>query len=299
MKKTELMTLMNQLGMTPSRKMGQNFLVDENFLAYIVRTAALRPGDRVLEVGPGFGALTGRLLESGAELAAIEFDRKLAAWLRETFVPKGLRLIEGDACKADIAGVFGKGKTFRLISNLPYSAGTVIVAKMLDLETPPQEMIVMLQKEVALRFSAAPGAGDYSALSVRIQSMYECCILKTIPPDVFFPRPDVDSALIRLTLKEDRPSRETGIMLSRLVRAAFAQRRKKMAGQLAAVFGRETTLSLMRETSLDPDIRAERVSVQVFLRMASLLLPPSASQEEEQKTTMAMMAAPGEEKKER
>lgn len=262
---------MEKLGIAPSKKMGQNFLIDENFLDYIVREAKISPTDKILEVGPGFGALTRRILETGATLTAIELDRKLAAWLRETLVPKGLRLIEGDACKANIPEIYGDGTPFRLISNLPYSAGTIVVANMLDLETPPTDMLIMLQKEVAQRFAASPGTPDYSALTVRIQAMYSASILKTIPPDVFYPQPEVDSCIIRMKLKPDIIGIEHRKTLSRLVRTAFAHRRKKMFKQIAVIFGPEKISEAMKRANIDPDIRAERVTLEQFIAMADFL----------------------------
>ena len=126
-----------------------------------------------MEVGPGFGALTSRMLALGANVTAIEFDHRICEWLRSVLVPKGLRLVEGDACKVRFAELFPPGTPFRLISNLPYSAGTVVVAKLLDLEVPPEEMIVMLQKEVALRLAADAGDEEYGALSVRARTVYD------------------------------------------------------------------------------------------------------------------------------
>ena len=137
MNKKQLTSLMESLGVAPSKKLGQNFLVDTNFVESIIRAAKIQPTDRILEVGPGFGALTGLLLETGAQVAAIEFDRKLAAWLRERYKTTSLNLIEGDACKVNIPAIYGEDTPFRLISNLPYSSGTVIVANMLTLKTPP------------------------------------------------------------------------------------------------------------------------------------------------------------------
>ena len=173
MNKKQLISLMNSLGVAPSKKLGQNFLVDANFVGSIIRSANILPGDRILEIGPGFGALTGLLLETGAQVTAIEFDRKLAAWLRERYKSTPLQLIEGDACKVNIPAIYGEDTPFRLISNLPYSSGTVIVANMLTLKTPPTDMLVMLQKEVGMRLAAAAGEEEYGALSVRVQNMYK------------------------------------------------------------------------------------------------------------------------------
>lgn len=263
---------MARLGIAPSKKMGQNFLIDENFLDYILRVAKVKPSDHILEVGPGFGALTGRLLKTGAPVTAIELDRKLAAYLRGSLAVDGLTLIEGDACRINIPGIYGDDTPFRLISNLPYSAGTIVVANMLDLKTPPTDMLIMLQKEVAERFAASCGTSEYSALTVRIQALYQVEILKTIPPEVFFPQPEIDSCILHLISKKDQPSMELRKTLSRLVRTAFAHRRKKMMKQVASVFGGEETVSAMNLAEVDPDIRAERVTCEQFLKMASHLM---------------------------
>ena len=271
MKKAELSALMDSLGIAPSKKLGQNFLIDDNFLDSIIRIAVIKRDDKVIEVGPGFGALTERLLKTGASVAAIEFDRKLAAWLRLTYANRGLCLIEGDACKIDVAGIYGADTPFRLISNLPYSAGTVIVANMLALKTPPSEMFIMLQKEVGMRFAAKEDTDEYGALTVRIQAMYQVELVKMAPPQMFYPRPEVDSCILRLTLRKDALGQEHFRNLTRLVRASFAHRRKKMLKQAASMFDMEQVRSAMVSLGIDPDIRAEKVTVKQFIRMAEML----------------------------
>ena len=271
MNKKQLTALMESLGVAPSKKLGQNFLVDQNFVESIVRDAKIRPDDRILEIGPGFGALTGLLLETGAQVAAIEFDRKLAAWLRERYKATGLNLIEGDACKVNIPAIYGESTPFRLISNLPYSAGTVIVANMLTLKTPPAEMLVMLQKEVGMRLAASAGEEEYGALSVRVQNMYQVKCVRIAPPELFFPRPDVDSVVLRLTLREDRPEPELFKRLTTLVKLSFAHRRKKMFKQAAAGFEAEKLASAMERLGVDRDIRAEKVTPEQFRKLAELL----------------------------
>lgn len=271
MKKAELSALMDSLGIAPSKKLGQNFLIDDNFLDSIIRIADIKPDDKVIEVGPGFGVLTERLLKTGASVAAIEFDRKLAAWLRLTYANRGLCLIEGDACKIDVAGIYGADTPFRLISNLPYSAGTVIVANMLALKTPPSEMFIMLQKEVGMRFAAKEDTDEYGALTVRIQAMYQVELVKMAPPQMFYPRPEVDSCILRLTLRKDALGQEHFRNLTRLVRASFAHRRKKMLKQAASMFDMEQVRSAMVSLGIDPDIRAEKVTVKQFIRMAEML----------------------------
>lgn len=277
MNKKQLTALMEQLGIVPSKKMGQNFLVDPNFTDSIVRAARISENDRILEVGPGFGALTEWLLPTGAEVAAIEFDRKIAAWLRENFKDSALRMIEGDACKLDISAIFGPDTPFRLVSNLPYSAGTVIVANMLTLQTPPTDMLVMLQKEVGMRLSASEGDSEYSSLSVRVQAMYKVELVRTAPPDLFYPKPEVDSSILRLTLRKDRPDPELFKRLTMLVKIAFAHRRKKMFKQIASVFGEEAVTHAMTSLGISLDIRAEKISPALFLKLAGLLKTPETA----------------------
>ena len=271
MNKKQLTALMESLGVAPSKKLGQNFLVDTNFVESIIRAAKIQPSDRILEVGPGFGALTGLLLETGAQVAAIEFDRKLAAWLRERYKNTSLNLIEGDACKVNIPAIFGEDTPFRLISNLPYSAGTVIVANMLTLKTPPSDMLVMLQKEVGMRLASAAGEEEYGALSVRVQNMYKVETVRTAPPDLFYPKPDVDSVILHLTLRPDRPDAALFKRLTTLVKLSFAHRRKKMFKQAASAFDPDRLSAVMSQLSIDPDIRAEKVSPEQFRRLAELL----------------------------
>lgn len=275
MNKTALAALMEKRGIAPLRQLGQNFLTDNQFLDFLIRCAGLKKDDLVLEIGPGFGALTERILSAGVQhLCAIEIDRKLAEYLRETLVPRGLDLREGDACRMDFESIFGKNADFRVISNLPYSAGTTAITKLMDLELPPADMLVMLQKEVALRFTAGTGTPDYGSLTVRLAAVYSASIVRTIPPDLFYPRPEVSSCVVHLVRKKDLPPAPLRKILSRLVRTAFSHRRKKMFKQTAAVFGKESLRAAMEQTGVPLGVRAEKVSPEDFLAMAKLFTPP-------------------------
>jgi len=269
MVKAELKPLLERLGIAPSKRLGQNFLVDDQFRAKIIHEADPKPGQTILEIGPGLGAITRGLVASGANVTAIEFDRKIAAYLRTAVVPLGLHLIEADACRVKYAELFPGD--FRVISNLPYSAGTIVIAKLLDLETPPADMLLMLQKEVAERFLAGPGTPDYSALTVRISAVYTGRIVRMVPPEVFYPEPTVESALFALVRKPEIPPQNIRIILSRLARTSFAHRRKKMFKQAASVFGSDLIAAAMADASVDPDIRAERVTPEQFVRMAEYI----------------------------
>ena len=289
MVKAELKPLLERLGIAPSKRLGQNFLVDDQFRAKILHEADPKPGETILEIGPGLGAITRGLVASGADVTAIEFDRKIAEYLRTAVVPLGLHLIEADACRVKYASLFPGD--FRVVSNLPYSAGTIVIAKLLDLELPPADMLLMLQKEVAERFLSGPGTADYSALTVRISAVYEGRIVRMVPPEVFYPEPTVDSALFALKRKPVIPPQNIRIILSRLARTSFAHRRKKMFKQAAAVFGADVIAGAMADASVDPDIRAERVTVDQFIRMAEYI----AAHTQNQPATMTDSEADAEE----
>ena len=199
MNKKTLIAELEKLGMRPGRGLGQNFLLDGNLLDAIVRTAAPAAGEDILEVGPGFGALTERLLASGAKVTAIEYDRRLAGYLRDRFRDaENLRLVEADACKTDYRELF-RGKPFRAIANLPYAISSVFIARMLELDEPPERMFFMLQREMGERLAAAPGSRDYGSLTVRAGFEYRVRIERIVPPEVFYPPPEVESALVEFS----------------------------------------------------------------------------------------------------
>lgn len=260
MKRTDLITAMKSLNFHPSRHLGQNFLVDENLLAYIARLGNVTPGERILEVGPGFGSLTEQLLAVGARVLAVEFDYRLAGYLRERFGSEpNFQLIEADACKVDFETLF-RGTAFRVIANLPYCISTPLVMKLLELPEPPKSMTVMLQKEVGERICALPRTKDYGSISVCIQNAYETALDRLVPPQVFCPEPDVDSALITLQARDPFPSKSERMQFARIVRAAFAQRRKKMSGVLGKTYGREKVEAALSAVGVRPDARPEMLS---------------------------------------
>ena len=272
MNKKELISALNALDMRPGRGLGQNFLLDGNLLEFIVRASGLAEGDSVLEVGPGFGALTEKLLAHGGKVIAVEFDHRLAEYLRKKFDGKNLNLIEADACRVDFAAIFGE-KPFKAIANLPYAISTVFIAKLLDSAVSPASMLFMLQKEMGERLAAAPGTKAYGALSVRCQLCYDVSIVRIVPPEVFFPPPEVDSALVKF-VRHDRFDLGNGIgrCVAGIVKLAFSQRRKQLgkllgrggydAGKVAAAFA---------EMKIPLEIRPDRLDVAQFYRLGSLL----------------------------
>jgi len=282
MNKKTLLAEMERLGMHPGRGLGQNFLLDGNLLDSIVRLAAPRPEEELLEVGPGFGALTGRLLKTGAKLTAIEFDRRLAAYLREKYkdVP-GFRLIEADACRVDYDELFPAGLRYRVIANLPYAISSVFIARISAAANPPEEMLLMLQLEMAERLAAAPRSKNYGALSVRLQLACEVGIERRVPPEVFLPPPAVESAVVRLRRRAgEGPSREERRRLDSMLNLLFSQRRKQMGKVLGGSYGRERSLAALAAAGIAPETRPDAVPPELFLRLSKELdaerNPPAA-----------------------
>ena len=270
MNKTELTATLEKLGMRPGRGLGQNFLLDANLLDFIVRASGAAPGMNVLEVGPGFGALTRRLLAAGASVWAIEFDRRLADYLRNEIKSEKFHLIEGDACKVDFVSALPEGD-FRVIANLPYSISSVFIARLLTLANPPEAWFFMLQKEMAQRLAANTRTKNYGALSVRTQLSYNVELVRMVPPEVFFPPPAVDSALLAGTLRPELPSADERRRVDALARMAFHQRRKKLTNTLGVTFGGANVAAALEKLGISVDARPENLTCADFLALSELL----------------------------
>jgi len=272
MKRKELLSLLDFLGMRPGRGLGQNFLLDDNLLDAIVRDSAVSPGEVVLEVGPGFGVLTQKLLEAGAKVYAVEFDHRIAEYLRGAIQHQDFHLTEEDAARADYAKVLPQGP-FRAIANLPYSISSIFVVRMLELPEPPVSMTFMLQKEMAERLAASLRCGAYGALSVRTQLVYDVRILRTVVPEVFFPPPEVDSAVAQFTRKTPLPDAGLRRYLPGVVKTVFAQRRKQIGKVLGQMYGKERALAALEACGLDVTLRPEHLSQQDFQHLTMELFP--------------------------
>jgi len=251
--------------------LGQNFLLDNNLLEFIARSANIMPGEVVLEVGPGFGALTEKLLAYGAELYAVEFDHRVCEFLRANHQESNFHLTEGDGCRVDYAQLLGAETPFRAIANLPYAVSSVLIARFLELPNPPQQMIFMLQKEMGERLAAQPGKGSYGALSVRVQQLYDVKILRIVPPEVFYPAPAVDSALVAFDRKADFPAPEARKKLEKVVKLAFLNRRKQLGKVLKQHYSEEAIRAALAEVGHPWEIRPEKITVQEFEKLANLL----------------------------
>jgi 16S rRNA (adenine1518-N6/adenine1519-N6)-dimethyltransferase len=248
----------------PKKRLGQHFLVDENILAVIARLAPLEPDDVVLEVGPGLGILTRYLAERVAHVHAVELDRSLEPNLRG--IPRttlhwqdALALAPGDLDPAAV----------KLVSNLPYNIGTPFVVESLDRFPALGSWCVMVQREVADRFFAAPGSKAYGAVSVLVQLAADRTGFHPVSREVFRPRPNVDSALVAFR----RIAPGTGPGVKRVVEAAFAHRRKTLANSvaLARLASREQAAAALEAIGRDPTARAEALSPAEFVALAARL----------------------------
>ncbi len=277
MNKQELLALCARLGVHPSRKLGQCFVLDGNLLRTIIAGAAVAPGERVLEIGAGTGALTEPLLAAGARVLAVEYDARLCDCLRERFgAHPGFTLVAGDACRLDYATLLGPGP-WACVSNLPYAVASVVLARLLALDQRASRLVLLVQREMAERLAAPPHNKTYGALSVQVQALYRLAPLRVVPRDVFWPLPEVTSALVHLTLREDAPPPPVYAALHACVRVAFEQRRKQLGRRLVGAFPGADMAAAMAGLGLTPQVRAEDVTVPQFLALARGLATATAA----------------------
>jgi 16S rRNA (adenine1518-N6/adenine1519-N6)-dimethyltransferase len=252
-------------GHRPRKRFGQNFLVDAHYVARIVGAIDPRPGDNIVEIGPGLGALTTALVDGANRIAAVEIDRDLAARLRERFAPDRLTLHEADALTFDFAAL---GPSLRVVGNLPYNISSPLLFHLVTHESLLRDVHVMLQREVVARMTAQPATADYGRLTVMLQSRFAITRLFTVPPGAFRPAPAVESAVARLVpLRDHRPRIVDEALFARIVAAAFGQRRKTLRNALRGI----ADDALMRDADIDPALRGETLRVDDFARLANRL----------------------------
>ena len=263
--------LLRFLELSPRKSMGQNFLIDSSILHGIVEAAEVEPGQAVLEVGPGLGALTRTLLDAGAHVWALEKDRGFAAHLTKVFAgEERIQIIEGDALLWD--GQEMPEGPVRVIANLPYNVAIPILFRLIDLR-PFQDFHIMVQKEVAERMQASPGESAYGVLTVQLGMRVRAETVLEVPPRSFYPVPKVSSAVVRLVPLEAPPA-DMGNprIFSRTVRAAFAARRKMLHNALlAGAFTRAAVDSALETTGIDGRRRGETLSLVEFCALARAL----------------------------
>ncbi|MBS6676025.1 16S rRNA (adenine(1518)-N(6)/adenine(1519)-N(6))-dimethyltransferase RsmA [Veillonella sp.] len=254
-----------------SKKLGQNFLIKRGIVDEIVHAAELTPGEPVLEVGPGIGTLTQGLAQSGADVTAIELDRRLLAVLDTTLASyDNVRIIHGDVLKLDVPSIMNH-KPFKVVANLPYYITTPIIMSLLESKLPIERLVVMVQKEVALRMVAKPGTKDYGALSVAVQYYTEPDIVLDVPPKSFLPAPAVTSSVIRCVLRDKPPVDVIDEKLFfRVVKAGFAQRRKTFSNTMKTTgLSKDRIEELLAKANIDGQRRGETFTLQEFADVAN------------------------------
>lgn len=256
-------------GRTARRSLGQNFLQDKSFLPRIVQAAELEAGDDVLEIGPGTGVLTQALAECGAKVVAVELDGALADILRATFASNAnVEIVQGDALSLDPCDLFGY--PYKLVANIPYYITGLLIRRFLETPCPPDLLVLMVQREVAQRMVAAPGR--LSLLGVSVQFYARTEIIARVPAGAFYPRPKVDSAIVRLRPYRDPRQVEIAPALFELARAGFSVRRKQLINSLSAGLGNErvNTGRLLEQANIAPERRAETLSIAEWICLAEI-----------------------------
>lgn len=262
--------LLDRHGLAARREFGQNFVADPNTVRRIAALAQVGSGDLVVEIGPGLGSLTLALIETGAEVVAIEVDSGMAAAAREV-VGESARIIEGDALAVDWGDVIGSEQTeAHVVANLPYNVGTTIILDILEHVEQVKTITVLVQAEVAERLAAGPGNKIYGIPSILAALYADVEVVAQVPPTVFVPRPKVTSAVVRL-VRRDQSVDVDSARLAQLVRSAFGQRRKMLRRSLNGLLDE----SQIAGADVAPTARAEELDLAAWVRLASVTSPQS------------------------
>lgn len=282
--------LLEQFGAAPRRSLGQNFVVDPNTVRRIARLSGVGPGDRVVEIGAGLGSLTLALAETGAEVVAVETDGRLVPLLREVVSafltgcdqsaaesgaakPNAVQIVHADARRMDWSALL-PGSGWHVVANLPYNIATSLVLTVLDEVPAVNRLLVTCQREAAERLAAVPGSGAYGAVSVRVAIHADAELAGAVPASVFYPRPEVESALVRVTRRAPPMEPDLRAEVNRLVTAAFAHRRQMLRRTLrGAVDDFDGTLAA---AGVDPTDRPERLGLDQWIRLAEVSLEARA-----------------------
>ena len=244
----------------PKKRFGQNFLQDENILNKIVKEINPQQNDEIIEIGPGYGALTQKLISATENLIAVEIDNELAKNLKEKF-PQ-LHLINEDFLETDISKLDSTGNKLRIVGNIPYNITSPILFKLIENNTLIKDAVFMVQLEVAKRMTANRGTKDYAILAVVLKYFTETELCFKISPNVFYPKPKVSSALVHIHFKEIEDSEEEQKMFIKIVKAAFGNRRKTLKNSFSNSIFQEIDFS---NSGIDLSLRAENLSVDDFV----------------------------------
>ena len=260
------------------KRFGQNFLIDAHVLEKIVSAAGITKDDCVLEIGPGIGTMTQYLAESAGQVIAVEIDTNLLPILTDTLKDySNVKVINQDILKVDINELvkeYNNGRPIKVVANLPYYITTPIIMGLFESNVPIDNITVMVQKEVADRMQVGPGSKDYGALSLAVQYYASPYIVANVPPNCFIPRPNVGSAVIRLTRYQEPPVQvKDPKLIFKLIRASFNQRRKTLQNGLnnspEVSFSKEEITKAIESLGVSPSVRGEALSLEQFAQLAN------------------------------
>ena len=263
------------------KKFGQDFLIDGHVLDKIIAGAGVTKDDMVLEIGPGIGTMTQYLAEAAGKVVAVEIDRNLLPILQETLADYDhVKVIHADVLSLDLEKLVQEengGRPIKVVANLPYYITTPIIMALFEQHVPLANVTVMVQKEVAARMKSGPGSKDYGALSLAVQYYAEPYIVANVPCNCFMPRPNVDSAVIRLTRYEEPPVQvKDEKMLFKIIRASFNQRRKTLQNGLnnssELNFTKDQIAAAIAEAGFSPSVRGEALTLEQFAKLTDILL---------------------------
>ena len=263
------------------KKFGQNFLIDGHVLDKIIAGAGVTKDDLVVEIGPGMGTMAQYLAEAAGKVVAVEIDRNLLPILQETLADyDNVKVIHADVLSLDLEKLVQEengGRPIKVVANLPYYITTPIIMALFEQHVPLANVTVMVQKEVAARMKSGPGSKDYGALSLAVQYYAEPYIVANVPCNCFMPRPNVDSAVIRLTRYEEPPVQvKDEKMLFKIIRASFNQRRKTLQNGLnnssELNFTKDQIAAAIAEAGFSPSVRGEALTLEQFAKLTDILL---------------------------
>ena len=272
--------VLQKYGFVFQKKYGQNFLIDPHVLDKIVAAAGIGPDDFVVEIGPGIGTLTQYLAYAARSVCAVEIDKNLIPILEDTLSDyDNVEVINNDVLKVDLAALAkekNNGRPIKVVANLPYYITTPIIMGLFENHVPVDSITVMVQKEVADRMQVGPGSKDYGALSLAVQYYASPYLAANVPPNCFMPRPNVGSAVIRLTRFEETPVQvKDEKLLFRLIRASFNQRRKTLQNGLVNSqeldFTKEQVAAAIATLGVSPSVRGEALTLEQFAALANAL----------------------------
>ena len=263
-------SLLKKYALRPTKGLGQNFLIDESALKKIVKAASINPGDTVLEIGPGLGSLTRHIALAAKDVIAVEIDQNFLNPLEEVLKPfKNVRVIQNDILKVDIGSLFPETE-YLVVANIPYYITSALLRHLLESSSPPSRIILTVQKEVAQRICAKPG--NLSLLALSVQVFGSPSIVAAIPAGAFYPRPNVDSAVVRIDLFDTPKVKADKLdLFFKIIKAGFSQKRKMLRNTLSSgmAWSKEVVEEKLLKLDIDPSRRAQTLSIEEWEKIVS------------------------------